>query len=140
MAHDLNHLQIRCSLAMQIEPPAGAFGYLSYDMVRLMEELPSPNPDPIGIPDAVLVRPTVVIIFDSVLDTLALVTPVRPTKGVTAEAALARAVDRLTAVVDALDRPLAKEPAGAAAAGLKIAPASNTSAAEVLAMVARGKE
>src|SRR5499427_10991204 len=38
-------------------PPmaAGVFGYLSYDMVRLMEELPPPNPDPIGIPDAVLV-------------------------------------------------------------------------------------
>jgi anthranilate synthase component 1 len=86
------------------------------------------------------VRPTVVIIFDSVLDTLTLVTPVRPTKGVTAETALARAVDRLTAVVDALDRPLAKEPAGAAAEGLKIAPASNTTAAEFRAMVARAKE
>src|SRR6266404_1693394 len=123
-------------------PPmaAGVFGYLSYDMVRLMEELPSPNPDPIGIPDAILVRPTVVIIFDSVLDTLTLVTPVRPAKGVTAEAALARAVDRLTAVVDALDRPLAKEAAGSPAEGLKIAPASNTTAAEFRAMVARAKE
>ena len=51
-------------------PPmaAGVFGYLGYDMVRLMEELPPPNPDPIGIPDAILVRPTIVIIFDSVLD------------------------------------------------------------------------
>ncbi len=40
-------------------PPmaAGIFGYLGYDMVRLMEELPQPNPDPIGIPDAVLMRP-----------------------------------------------------------------------------------
>src|SRR6202521_2952637 len=75
-------------------PPmaAGIFGYLGYDMVRLMEELPAPNPDPIGIPDAILVRPTVVIIFDTVLDTLALVTPVRPAAGVTAETALAHAV------------------------------------------------
>src|SRR5258707_3596212 len=58
-------------------PPmaAGVFGYLSYDMVRLMEELAAPNPDPIGIPDAILVRPTVVIIFDSVLDTIPPVTP-----------------------------------------------------------------
>src|SRR5258708_1739581 len=106
-------------------PPmaAGVFGYLSYDMVRLMEELPSPNPDPIGIPDAVLVRPTVVIIFDSVLDTLTLVTPVRPAKGVPAEAALARAVDRLTAVGDALDRALAQQPAGPGAEGLKTPPA-----------------
>src|SRR3984885_10353412 len=39
-------------------PPmsAGIFGYLGYDMVRLMEDLPAPNPGPIGIPDAILVR------------------------------------------------------------------------------------
>jgi anthranilate synthase component 1 len=36
-------------------PPmaAGVFGYLGYDMVRLMEDLPADHPDPIGIPDAV---------------------------------------------------------------------------------------
>src|SRR5215467_2994747 len=123
-------------------PPmaAGVFGYLSYDMVRLMEKLPEPNPDPIGIPDAILVRPTVVIIFDSVLDTLTLVTPVRPMNGVAADAALARAVDRLTAVVDALDKPLPKEPASTAFAALNTAPTSNTTAAEFCAMVARAKE
>lgn len=51
-------------------PPmsAGVFGYLGYDMVRLMEELASPNPDPIGIPDAILVRPTIIVVFDAVKD------------------------------------------------------------------------
>jgi anthranilate synthase component 1 len=123
-------------------PPmaAGVFGYLSYDMVRLMEELQPPNPDPIGIPDAILVRPTVVIVFDSVLDALTLVTPVRPTKGLAADAALRRAVDRLTAVVDALDRPLPKEPASAAAAVLKNTPVCNTEPSEFRAMVARAKD
>src|SRR5580700_8055325 len=74
-------------------PPmaAGVFGYLGYDIVRLMEELPPPNPDPIGIADAILVRPTVVIIFDSVLDTVTVVTPVRPAAGVAPDIALARA-------------------------------------------------
>ena len=68
-------------------PPmaAGIFGYLGYDMVRLMEKLPSPNPDPIGLPDAVLVRPTIVVVFDAVKDTITVVTPVRPEKGVSAE-------------------------------------------------------
>src|SRR5690606_37040367 len=35
-------------------PPmaAGVFGYLGYDTVRLIETLPQPNPDPIGVPDA----------------------------------------------------------------------------------------
>jgi len=123
-------------------PPmaAGVFGYLSYDMVRLMEELAAPNPDPIGIPDAILVRPTVVIIFDSVLDTITLVTPVRPAAGLDAERALSRAVERLTAVVDALDRPLAKEPAGDLAAALDVAAVSNTTPQEFHAMVARAKE
>ena len=44
----------------------GVFGYLGYDMVRLMEELAAPNPDPIGIPDAILVRPTIIVVFDAV--------------------------------------------------------------------------
>src|SRR5262245_57672039 len=49
-------------------PPmaSGLFGYLGHDMVRLMERLPAPNPDPLGLPDAILVRPTIVAIFDAV--------------------------------------------------------------------------
>src|ERR1700684_2969299 len=33
-------------------PPmaAGVFGYLGYDMVRLIEDLPPPSPDPLGVP------------------------------------------------------------------------------------------
>jgi anthranilate synthase component I len=33
-------------------PPmaAGVFGYMGYDMVRLMEDLPEPNPDTLGFP------------------------------------------------------------------------------------------
>src|SRR5271156_2906325 len=79
-------------------PPmaAGIFGYLGYDVVRLMEDsLPAPGPDPIGIPDAVLIRPTLVIAFDAVEDTITIVTPVRPQPGVTAKAALTRATERL---------------------------------------------
>jgi anthranilate synthase component 1 len=59
-------------------PPmaAGLFGYMGYDMVRLMERLPKVNPDPLGLPDAVLVRPTIMAIFDSVKDEVTVVTPV----------------------------------------------------------------
>ena len=72
---------------------AGVFGYLGYDMVRQMEELPPPNPDPIGIPDAMLIRPTIIVVFDAVKDSITVVTPVRPEKDVDAKAALARAVN-----------------------------------------------
>ena len=49
-------------------PPmsAGVFGYLGYDMVRQMERLPPAKPDPIGVPEALLVRPTVMVVFDTV--------------------------------------------------------------------------
>ncbi|MGZ8389489.1 MAG: anthranilate synthase component I [Rhodoplanes sp.] len=123
-------------------PPmaAGVFGYLGYDMVRLMEELGAPRPDPIGIPDAILVRPTVVIVFDAVTDTITVVTPVRPDQAVSPSSAYARAVERLTAITDALDRPLAHEPAGAADEAIEVKPVSNTTAAEYAEMVRKAKE
>jgi anthranilate synthase component 1 len=122
-------------------PPmaAGVFGYLGYDMVRQMEELPAANPDPIGIPDALLVRPTLVLVFDAVADTITVVTPVRPRAGVGAAAAMAQAIERLSDVVHALDRPLDKQSADEAGA-IVVPPVSNTTPAEYAAMVARAKE
>ena len=123
-------------------PPmaAGVFGYLGYDMVRLMEELPVPNPDPIGIPDAVLIRPTLIVVFDAVKDTITVVTPVRPERGVAAAAALVRARERLSAIVDALDRPLDKAAAEFDSGPLDVAAQSNTTPDEYRAMVLRAKE
>ena len=84
----------------------GIFGYLGYDVVRLMERLPTEKPDPLALPDAVLMRPTAIVVFDTVKDEITIVTPVRPKRGPSAEQAHARAVDRLRRVVDALDAPL----------------------------------
>ncbi len=124
-------------------PPmaAGVFGYLGYDMVRLMEDsLSAPGPDPIGIPDAILVRPTIVIAFDAVEDTITIVTPVRPQAGINAQAAHVRAVERLSAIVDALDRPLDKSAVESDAGPLAVTPRSNTSPDEFKRMVLRAKE
>src|SRR6266851_5761333 len=65
----------------------------------------------IDIPDAILVRPTIVIIFDAVQNTITVVTPVRPDKLTAAAAALSRATERISGVVDDLDRALDKEQA-----------------------------
>jgi anthranilate synthase component 1 len=123
-------------------PPmaAGLFGYLGYDMVRAMERLPEPNPDALSVPDAILVRPTVMVVFDAVRDEISLIAPVRPAPGTSARAAYEAALARLETVVDALEAPLsaeAREPLGDLGA---IVPASNTSPAEYEAMVARAKE
>ncbi len=40
-----------------------------------------PNPDALGVPDAILLRPTVMVVFDAVRDEVSLVTPVRPQAG-----------------------------------------------------------
>jgi anthranilate synthase component I len=123
-------------------PPmaAGVFGYLGYDMVRLMEELPAANPDPIGVPDAVLVRPTIIVVFDAVKDSITVVTPVRPEKGVDAKTALARATERLSRVVESLDRALDKSIMDGHEGALDVAIKSNTAADEYKTMVRKAKE
>jgi anthranilate synthase component 1 len=123
-------------------PPmaAGVFGYLGYDTVRLMEDLGEPNPDPIGIPDAVMLRPTLIVVFDTVKDSITVVTPVRPEAGVDAKAALARATERLSSIVDQLDKPLDKSLAEYDEGPLDVPPVSNTTPDEYKAMVLKAKD
>jgi anthranilate synthase component I len=123
-------------------PPmaAGLFGYIGYDMVRLMERLPAVNADPLGLPDAILVRPTIMAIFDSVKDEVTVVTPVYPSPDVSAKAAYGRASERLYDVIDAFDRPLDLLAHGAPDAPPIGNPRSNTSPQDYKAMVARAKD
>ncbi len=123
-------------------PPsaAGLYGYLGYDMVRQIEKLPNVPPDPLGLPDAILIRPTITTVFDTVRDEIMIVTPVWPQKGVDARAAYARACERLQDTVDDLERP-----APAAAPPPEDLPAftaieSNTTHDEYLAIVSKAKE
>ncbi len=126
-------------------PPmaAGLFGYLGYDMIRLVERLPEPNPDPIGLPDAMLLRPRLVAIVDNVRDMVTLVVPVWYDPGVEAAAAYSAASDRLMEALAAIDRaphhgtpvtPMTGEVARAVNA------VSNTTHGEYLDMVERAKE
>jgi anthranilate synthase component I len=122
-------------------PPmaAGVFGYLGYDAVRLMEHLPDQNPDVLGLPDGVMIRPTVMAIFDSVKDEVAITAPVYVDAGVTAKQAYARATERIAEVVDALDRPLDMSLLEADAPPIK-PQSSNTTPDEYKAMVLKAKD
>ncbi len=93
-------------------PPmaAGVFGYLGYDMIRHVEKLPEPQTDPLDLPDAILTRPTLIVIIDNVADMVTIVTPVRPQTGVDARAAYARAAERLADTVEDMNRALPPEP------------------------------
>ena len=98
-----------CQLEMPKSLPpmaSGLFGFLGYDMVRDMERLPDKNPDPVGLPDAVMVRPTIICIFDRLEDSVTMVTPVWPQKDTTARAAYEAAQERLADAVSDFERAL----------------------------------
>ena len=120
-------------------PAAGLFGYLGYDMVRQMERLPARTPDVLGIPDAILTRPTLIAVFDHVRDVLTLCAPVHADRGEAARAAWEAAQARLDEAEAALDRPVprAAPPAALPAPG---APSSNFTREGFIAAVERGKE
>ncbi len=122
-------------------PPmaAGLFGYLGYDMVRYMERLPDGNPDPIDIPDAVMVRPTVVAVFDNVLDLVTVVTPVWPDPDLSARAAYDLACERLADVVTDFGRSIPRA-APLTPASVRPDPVANMSQAEFEAMVVKAKD
>jgi anthranilate synthase component 1 len=122
-------------------PPmaSGLFGFLGYEMVRHMERLPPMKPDPIGLPEACLIRPRMMVVFDTVRDETTLVATTHPAAGLSARVAYEAALERLEAAVAALDSPL--QHGDRETVPPPVAPAtSNTSEVEYLAMVERAKE
>ena len=96
----------RIDLPAGLPPPAaGVFGAMGYDTVRLVENLPDVNPDPLGMPDGVMIRPSVVAVFDAIAQEIVLVSAVRP-GSLSAEEAYAAALARLEAVRADLAAPL----------------------------------
>ncbi len=122
-------------------PPmaAGLVGYMSYDMVRLMEALPDKNPEVIGLPSGLFIRPTVIAVFDTIEDMVTIVTPVRPRPGTDARTAYDQAFARLGAVVRDFDGAL-QHRADGAPAGRPPVPVSNMSREQFHAMVQRVKD
>ena len=96
----------RIELPKELPPmAAGLFGAIGYDMVRLVEDLPNVNADPLDLPDGVMTRPSIVAVFDSIGQEIILIATVRPGSQ-SAEQAFAAAQARLDGVVADLARPL----------------------------------
>ncbi len=103
----LRALIAECAIDMPEGLPAvaaGLFGYLGYDMIRLVENLPDVNPDPLGLPDAVLMRPSVMAVLDGVKGEVTLVAPAWAAQGLSARAAYAQAAERVMDALRDLDR------------------------------------
>ena len=73
-------------------------GYFGYETIGLVETLPQPPVDPLGLPDMIFVRPTVILVFDRLADALYLVAPAWPDPTRGADAIVAEAEERLDAV------------------------------------------
>ncbi len=74
---------------------AGIYGYLGYDMVRHMETLPDDNPDDMGQADSILMRPTLLAVFDTLKDELYLTAPVYVKEGISAKQAWETAQNKI---------------------------------------------
>ena len=108
----LRALVADCRMAVPPELPralACLVGYFSYETVGLVEKLPRPAQSPVGVPDMMFVRPTVILVFDRLADMLFLVAPVWP--GGDVEAAAER-IDATAArlATAALPAPVRAEP------------------------------
>jgi anthranilate synthase component I len=138
---DLRPLIEASQIALPAELPpmaAGLFGFMGYDMVRLMERLPDANPDRLGLPDAVFMRPTVMAVFDNILDRVVIVTPVWPSPDLAPRAAYDLARERLADVVADFDRGLPHRTDWRAAVAPPV-PVSNVTREQYHAMVERAK-
>ena len=103
----LRALLAECRIDLPPDLPAisaGLFGYLGYDMIRLVENLPHVNPDPIGLPDAMLLRPSVIAVLDGVKGEVTLIAPAWAGSGLSARAAYAQAAERVMETLRDLDR------------------------------------
>ncbi len=97
----LRMLVAECRAEVPAELPralACLVGYFGYETIGLVETLPQPPADPLGLPDMIFVRPTVVLVFDRLTDALYLVAPAWPDPARDADAIVTEAEDRLDAV------------------------------------------
>jgi len=107
---DLRSLLEECSIDDLDQPQpvsSGLFGYLGYDMVRYMEHLPNDKGAGLDVPEAIMIRPTLLAIFDQIENKFTLVTPVWFDKNISPETAYKAAVARLQSALLDLQKPLA---------------------------------
>jgi anthranilate synthase component 1 len=138
----LRDLLAECAMDDKDQPQpmaAGLFGYLGYDMVRYMERLPDVKPVGIDVPEAIMIRPRLLAIFDQIENAITLVTPVWFDKKQHAEAAYEAALGRLKKAMEDLNGSGKKIPAPEKTPAAA-APTTNMTESDYVAMVKRAKE
>jgi anthranilate synthase component 1 len=86
---------------------SGIFGYMSYDMVRLMEDIKDSNlTDEIKIPDSIFIRPQILIIFDNLFDVATISAPIYHTADLDLKEAQKNAQSNIKKIIKLLNKPL----------------------------------
>jgi anthranilate synthase component I len=93
-------------------PPfaGGAVGVFAYDLVRSVEPLGEPNPDPIGVPDLALMMTDALVVFDHFKHTVTVIANVYAGADDDLDAAYRRAADTIAEVRWRLDGPVPRPP------------------------------
>jgi anthranilate synthase component I len=120
-------------------PPftGGAVGFFGYDLVRAVEPLGAPGPDPLGLPDMALMLSDALVVFDHLKHTVSILANADLTREPDLERAYRGAEDTIAEVRRALAGPV---PRGAQIEpGTRVAPefSSNMPREQFEAMVAR---
>jgi len=138
----LRTLVASCRMDVPAELPralACLVGYFGYETIGLVERLPRPTNDALGLPDMIFVRPTVILIFDRLADALFLVSPVWPNAAREPDAIVADGLDRIDSVAARLATASLPAPVRADAAD-EIALTSTLAPGRYAEMVARAKD
>jgi anthranilate synthase component 1 len=83
----------------------GAVGFLGYDMIRFIEDIPDSH-EPLDVPDSSFIVPRLVLIHDSVNQTLTVVCNVIASESKDIDSIYQDACSRIDAVTDKLRQPL----------------------------------
>jgi anthranilate synthase component 1 len=118
-------------------PPfaGGAVGLFAYDLVRTVEPLGSPNPDPIGVPDLALMLTDALVAFDHLKHTVTVIANVYADDDL--DASYARALETIAEVRWRLAGPVPRPPKPPSAARAVPALQANMSREQFEAIVAR---
>jgi anthranilate synthase component 1 len=91
---------------LEIPFAGGALGYFAYDLVRTVEPLGAPNPDPLGLPDLALMFTDTLVVFDHLRHTVTVVANVYVNDAEPVADAYARAADQIVDIRVRLAAPL----------------------------------
>lgn len=130
-----------CRIDVPAELPralACLVGYFGYETIGLVETLPRAANDALGLPDMIFVRPTVILIFDRLADSLFLVAPVWPDAARDPERSVDAAAERIEATAARL--AAAPLPPRAVASLSDVTAQPVLPAADYAAMVTRAKD